>query len=131
MIRHCLLSSLIFFTGSSLLAQRLQDPVKNNLVDRIVSGISKSYALNDSIKNELSGYFYTYCLSFKKIRSERKGDGQCFGDPQLDSLRNNFLQGLNKKFGEEVYDYYRKFIRGCVLPDRKKENMLNESQHGL
>ena len=127
MYRYLILIAVSVFASLNVNAGSIKDSAQNSLIDRIVSGIAAKCQLSDPTKKELSTYFFSYYLKIKKIRSDPKKEMSCLGD--LRTLKNNFSEGLKKKFGECVYKCYKKFTEDCVVPVRK-ENKLNRITEG-
>jgi len=125
MLRYFLSITILFIASKYVYATPLNDTSQNKSIDRIVSGIAAKCQLTDSTKKELSAYFFSYYLKIKKIRNDPKKEMSCFGD--LSSLKNDFLDALKKKFGEDVYKYYKKITIGCTYYSRRKmQNRITE-----
>ena len=118
MLRFFLFLIILFSAVVNAKAKHVTDSTQNKIVERMVSAIAAKCKLADSTKKELSKYFYVYYLKIKKIRSDREKEISCFDD--LSSLKNDFLEGLKKKFGKDVYEYYKKITEGCTNTIRKK-----------
>lgn len=122
MFCHITIIAFSFLISPKIKVEYLRDSIKSNTIGRIVSVIAEKCHLSDSVKKELSNYFYSYYLKIKKIRCDRTKVLSCFSD--LVSLKSDFLKTLEKRFGINVYRCYKKFTAGCVRPTRNK-NMLN------
>jgi len=114
-----ILLSILSLTANS---KSLNDSTKSKFIDRIVSAISNKCDLNDSTKNELSSYFYCFYVELRKLRSNPKCEIECFGEIQ--KREEIFLTGLKKKFGNNVYQYYKLF---CLLPIRKPNRITKST----
>ena len=123
MIRPCLLIVVLWFHFFQVEAQPLTDSSRNKIAGNFSLTISRNCPLSDSTNQELSNFVYDYLIKIKEIRSVYTDRLICAEKTAL--LRTGFERELEDKFGNCVYKNYKKINGGCVLPVRRKENMLN------
>ena len=123
MFRLTIIFAISFLNTSNVRAEYSKDSTQSNIINRIVSAIARKCHLNDSTKKELSNHFYSLYLNLKKLKNEEEDKLIFFS--KLYPLKKNFLEGLRKKFGEEVYRSYKKLTSGCTDGQIRQKKLLN------